>query len=189
VSATSSTISASETSTTPNASSYLIRLFASNGTTLIDSKTVSSSAITSPTVFTGLNPNTQYRVGVIAVGDGTNYLNSAISPLSSITTSPAASTTAIGVTGPPSQIIYRTVNQIRATISGSTGHVRFRANGKQIPQCTRVTVSASIANCNWSPSRRGEITLTATFTSTDSSYLSSEATPLRVMVVTRSNRR
>jgi hypothetical protein len=189
LSATSSTISASETSTTSNASSYLIRLFASNGTTLIDSKTVTSSGITSPTIFTGLNPNTQYKVGVIAVGDGVNYLDSALSPLSSITTSPASSTTSLSVTGAPSQLSYRTVSQLRATISGSTGHVKFKANGKQIPQCVKVMVSASTANCNWKPSLHGLITLTATFTSTDSSYLSSEAATLQVRVVARSNRR
>ena len=189
VSATSSTISANETGTTTNASSYSIRLFASNGTTLIDSKTVSSSGITSPTIFTGLNPNTQYKVGVIAVGDGTNYLNSAISPLTTITTNLASSTTSLIVVGTPTQVTYRTISQLRATIVGSTGHVAFRANGKQIPQCKKVVVSTSIANCNWKPSLHGVITVTASFTSTDSGYLSSETTPLQVRVVARSNRR
>lgn len=189
VNATSSTISVNETNTTSNASSYLIRLFASNGTTLVDSKTVTSSGITSPTIFTGLNPNTQYKVGVIAIGDGTNYLNSAISTLSSITTSLAASTTTLIVVGTPTQVTYRTISQLRATIIGSTGHVSYMANGKQIPQCKKVVVSASSANCNWKPSLHGLITVTAAFTSTDSSYSSSSATPLEVKVVVRSNRR
>jgi hypothetical protein len=189
LSATSSTISASETSTISNASSYLIRLFASNGTTLVDSKTVTSSGITSPTVFTGLSPNTQYKVGVVAIGDGINYLDSALSPLSSITTSPASSTTTLSVTGAPSQLSYRTVSQLQVTISGSTGYVKFKANGKQIPQCVKVMVSASTANCNWKPSLHGLVTLTASFISTDSSYISSEAVPLQVRVVARSNRR
>lgn len=189
VTATSSTISVSETSTTANASSYLIRLFASNGTTLIDSKTVTSSGITSPTIFTGLTPNTQYRVGVIAVGDGVNYLDSAVSALSSITTSLGVSTLSTSIVGNPSIISYRTTYQLRASVSGSTGFVTFRANGKQIPGCSRVNVSGSVADCSWKPSLHGAIIVRAIFTSTNANFSSAEATPFSVRVVARTNRR
>ncbi len=189
VTATSTTISVSETSTTANSSSYLIRLFASNGTTLIDSKTVTSSGITTPTIFTGLTPNTQYRVGVIAVGDGVSYLDSAISALSSITTSLGISTLSTSIVGNPASISYRTPYQLRAAVSGSTGYVTFRANGKQIPGCKKVNVSGSIADCSWKPPLHGEIIVRALFTSTDANYSSAEANPLSVKVVARTNRR
>lgn len=184
----STTIGASETSTTTNASSYLIKLYASNGITLIDSKTATNSTITSGITFTGLTPNTNYKVGVIAVGDGVNYLDSSISSLTSINTSLGVSTVTTEIVGTPTQLTFRTTYQIRATTTGSTGYVAFKVNGIRISSCSKIIVSGSIANCNWKPSLRGILTITATFTSTNANYASSSANPLVLQVLTRSNR-
>lgn len=189
VSSTSSTIAVSETSTTTNASSYLIRLFASNGTTLIDSKTATNTSILSGTTFTGLSPNTNYKVGVIAIGDGSSYLDSALSALTSVTTALGSSTVSISVVGSPSQLTFRTSYQLRATTTGSTGYVTFNANGKPIAACRKVTVTASTANCNWRPSLHGVITISSTFTSTNANFNSSSAAPLSLRVVARTNTR
>ena len=173
VTTTSTTLGVSESSTTPNASSYLVKVFASNGTTLVDSRTVSSVNITSQTTFSGLSPNTNYKVGVIAVGDGVTYDNSALSTLTSVTTSMGISTLSLTITGNPSVIYFRNQYQLRATVTGSNGYVAFTANGKVISGCKKVTTSALVANCYWKPSIHGQVTLKAILTPSDSNYNSS----------------
>lgn len=189
VTTSSTSLGVSETSTVANASSYLIKLFASNGTTVIDSKTATNSSILSDTTFTGLNPNTTYKVGVIAIGDGTNYLDSSMSTLKSVTTSIGTTTISTSIVGNPVQLTYRTSYQIRSDVTGSTGYVIFQVNGKNIPQCRKVSPSSSIATCNWKPSLRGNLTVTTRFISTDSNYSSSQATSTVVRVVGRTNNR
>lgn len=186
---TSTTITASETSTDINASNYLVRIFQSNGTTLVESRTVSSSTILSGVSFSGLSVNTQYKVGVTALGNGSTHADSAMSNLSTISTTLASSSVVTTVVGNPTIFSYRTTYQLRASVSGSTGFVTFKANGKQIPGCNRVNVSGSVADCSWKPSLHGEIIVRASFTSTNANYSSAEAPPFSVKVVARTNRR
>jgi uncharacterized protein YaiE (UPF0345 family) len=92
------------------------------------------------------------------------------------------------VSGTP---VYRSTIQISATISISA-RVSFKVDGKRIPGCISVataTTSPFVATCNWRPSRRGSLALTANATPVDSGYSASSATPLRVVVSTRSNER
>ncbi len=87
--------------------------------------------------------------------------------------------------------IYRSTIQISATIN-IAARVSFRVDGKRIPGCISVATAPSspfIATCNWRPSRRGSLALTATATPIDSGYAISSATPLRVVVSTRSSKR
>jgi len=188
-STTSSSVTISETATVANASSYQIRLFQSNGTTLIETKTATASTIVSGVTFTDLTPNTTYRVGLIAIGDGTTYSDSVISALSSFTTQKGVISAVLNIVGSPTSLTYRSTYQIRATITGSTGFVAFRANGKSISQCRKVAISSSLSTCTWRPSFHGVVTLSASVTSTDSSYLGSQTPGISIHVVKRSNAR
>jgi hypothetical protein len=188
-SVTSSAVTVSETATVANASSYQIRLFQSNGTTLIETKTATASTIVSGVTFTGLTPNTSYRVGVIAIGDGATYSDSVISTLASFTTEKGLSSAVLNIIGSPPSLTYRTSYQIRATITGSTGFVAFRANGKPISQCRKVAIASSLSTCAWRPSTHGVVALSASVTSTDSNYLGSQASGISVSVVKRTNTR
>ncbi len=87
--------------------------------------------------------------------------------------------------------IYRSSIQVSATIN-IAARVSFKVDGKRIPGCISVATASSspfIATCNWRPSRRGSLALTATATPIDSGYAGSSATPLRVVVSTRSTKR
>lgn len=189
LSATSSSISVSETSTNVNASNYLVKLFQSNGSTLIESKTVSSATILSGTVFSGLSPNTQYKVGVSALGDGSTYSDSAMSSLSSITTNLGTTSLSLSIVGNPSLLTYRSNYQIRASVIASTGFVTFKVNGKVISSCQKVVPTSSTSTCNWKPALHGLQTITAAFTSTNASYTSSIATPLTISAERRNTKR
>ncbi len=156
-------ISVSETSTTANASSYIISLFQSNGTSLIESKTAIS--ITSPITFTGLSAAVNYKISVTAVGDGVTYANSAASPQLSVTT---PGTTSVSVTG-LSNITYRRSVSLTATVVGGNGRVTFYINGKKIPRCIKVSTTSLSATCSFSPSTRGIAKISVLFTPTSSS--------------------
>jgi hypothetical protein len=58
---------------TPNAVSYTVRVYHSNGTTIVG---VPHANFTSGTDITGLDPNTTYRFAVTAIADGTSNLDS-----------------------------------------------------------------------------------------------------------------
>jgi hypothetical protein len=186
---TSSTITVSESATVANSSSYVVNLFQSDGTTLVESKTATNSSILTGITFSGLTGNTQYKAGVVAVGDQVSYSNSASSTLASVTTLPVTSTTTLGITGNPVTLTFRSSYQIRATVSGTTGYVAFKVNGKAISGCNKVTVSANIANCNWRPAFHGGLSITASFTSTNAGYTSSQSSPLTISSQPRSNKR
>lgn len=188
VTSTSSTVTVTETSTTTNASSYLIKIFQSDGTTLIDSKTATSSSILTGTTFNGLSPNTTYKVGVIANGDGVTYETSTISSLASIRTAFGATSASLQIVGAPSTVIYRTPYQLRLTATGANGTVAFKVNGKSIPGCQKVTTSAYVANCSWKPSMRGANKISSVLTPSNQNFLSSSAA-IQVQVLNRTGTR
>ena len=66
---------------------------------------------------------------------------------------------------------YRTANTITATVS-KPGKVTFYQQGVVIPGCKNKTAT-STATCNWKPSRRGKISVTATLTPTDLGFVPS----------------
>ncbi|CAB4543740.1 MAG: hypothetical protein F2602_02950 [Actinobacteria bacterium] len=162
-------INISETSTTANASAYLAKIYSSNGLTLIDSLTISSSNITSNTVFSGLTPNSNYYLSVTAIGDGTSYSNSAESA-KVLFFLPRASTTVL-ITA-PLVAEYRSSTLLTATTSKS-GSVAFYSNGKRIAGCIKVAVSITTATCNWKPALKGNLEISVVFTPSDLNYLSS----------------
>ena len=66
---------------------------------------------------------------------------------------------------------YRTANLITATVS-KPGKVTFYQQGVVIPGCKNRTAT-STATCNWKPSRRGKISVTASLTPTDLGFVPS----------------
>jgi len=65
----------------------------------------------------------------------------------------------------------------------SAGTVTFYANGRVIIGCNGVVVSGTTATCNWRPITQGPVTLTATYTSSDSLYSGSAVAPAYVTTV------
>lgn len=131
--------------------------------------------------------NNTYAVTVRAVDGSTNASTQNI-VVTVTDVNENSSFLGFSITGTPT---YRSTIQISATINISA-KVSFRVDGKRIPGCISVataTTSPFVATCNWRPSRRGSLILTATATPIDNGYSASSATPLRVVVSTRSNKR
>jgi len=87
---------------------------------------------------------------------------------------------------------FRQVVTITANVSVAS-RVTFRAKNVIIAGCKNKLTSGSspniIATCNWRPSMRGAVTLTATATPTGAGISSTSATPISVMVGNRSGNR
>jgi hypothetical protein len=72
---------------------------------------------------------------------------------------------------------------ITATVSRA-GSVNFQLGGSTISGCGSVSASSTSATCSWTPGALGSVSLTATFTPTDSSnFETSTTTTLSVTVV------
>jgi hypothetical protein len=165
----SSSVLVSETSTTSNASSYLLKWYASNGSTLIDSMSVLSSNITSTTLISGLTPNSNYYFSVTAIGDGITYSNSPESPKTSAST-PKGSTN-ISLTAPASTN-FRTITTLSVTTT-KPGTLTFYSRNKRIAGCIKVNVPISTGSCSWRPEEKGQLGISVVFTPNDGNYLSS----------------
>ena len=87
---------------------------------------------------------------------------------------------------------YRTTIQITANVTVSA-KVLFKVNNVRIPGCMNVRTSGTspniVAVCNWKPSRRGPLTLTAAATPTGGGITGATAIPLKVFVTNRSGTR
>lgn len=155
----------------------------------VSETTAALSFVTAPNfeVPTDNGANNTYAVTVRAVDGSTNASTQNI--VVTITdVNENSSFLGFSISGAPT---YRSTVQISATINISA-KVSFRVDGKRIPGCISVataTTSPFVATCNWRPSRRGSLILTATATPIDNGYSASSATPLRVVVSTRSNKR
>lgn len=87
---------------------------------------------------------------------------------------------------------YRQPTSLTVTVTGTTGKVTFKHEGKNIVGCIKVsTVSSSTitATCNWKPSVKKYVSLTATFVPTSAAYTSSTTPAMRTLVIARSNTR
>ena len=152
-----------------NAQSYQLNLYASNGTTLLDTKTVTNEQVTGGYSLTGLTPNTTYRVGFIAIADGTNYSNSAVSNLRTFTTT--LGTTSVGLTFSSNPAVFRTNVTITASVTGyASGKITYFANGKRIAGCISRVVASSTSTCAWKPTLNGNNSISASYTPGSNGY-------------------
>jgi hypothetical protein len=82
---------------------------------------------------------------------------------------------------------YRTTNLITATVS-KPGNVTFYQQGVVIPGCKNRTAASTTATCNWRPSQRGKVSVTASLTPTDLGFVPSTGA-LNFQVLNRSGAR
>ena len=78
----------------------------------------------------------------------------------------------------PGDLIFRQAKNITA-IASAAGKVTFRANGLFIPGCRNLVAKASSSfsvTCPFKPSRRGQVTITASLSPTDISFATSVTT-------------
>lgn len=87
---------------------------------------------------------------------------------------------------------FRQPTSIVVTVTGTTGKVTFKHEGKNIVGCIKVstvTSSTITATCNWKPSVKRYVSLTATFVPTSNAYTTSTTPAMRTLVVARSGPR
>jgi hypothetical protein len=84
---------------------------------------------------------------------------------------------------------YRTASTIEATATGANGKVRFMQNGKAIPGCAAIQSISLIARCNWKPSNRGSVALTARLTPTSAGFQISNSSILNISISPRTTSR
>ena len=87
---------------------------------------------------------------------------------------------------------YRQPTSIVVTVTGASGKVTFKHEGKNIVGCIKVstvTSSTITATCSWKPSVKKYVLLTATFVPTSAAYTSSTTPAMRTLVIARSNTR
>lgn len=98
----------------------------------------------------------------------------------------------LALAGSATTATYRTSVVITANVTVAS-RVTFRVNGRVLPGCIKKSASGSgssfSATCNWRPSNRGVVVLTAIATPTGAGISSASATPVRIAVGNRSGRR
>jgi hypothetical protein len=85
---------------------------------------------------------------------------------------------------------------VQITISVSLnvpGKVRFFANGKRVANCLAVATTGAYpsvtATCNWKPTTRGYISLTASLTPTSGTFTGSTSAANRYFILNKSTKR
>ena len=155
----------------------------------LNETTVALSFISAPNFEapTDNGTNNTYLVTIRAV-DGAGNASTLTITVTVTNVDETSSFTGFSISGTP---IYETAIQITATINVAA-KVQFLVNNKRIPGCVAKATAASspfTAICTWKPSRRGELTLTATAIPTNVGLSSSTASPLKVVVSNRSTKR
>lgn len=152
-----------------------------NGVISVDTSTSNSNAVY-PKV---------YKAGtVIPASSGWDYAGNIgqlwqLSIQSSSSTPIAAS---LSISGNPSNIVYRTTTTLSVNVD-AVSKVTFYASNKRIPNCINLRSDPGLVSCNWKPSTKGAISITAKVKSLDNSYVDSESNVLTLLVKPRSNTR
>lgn len=124
-------------------------------------------------------------IGLSGIITGTLY-GSGISFVSSSTFN------SLGVSGGNTVLTYRTPSQISANVSAA-GRVTFLANGKRIGGCIQRPTSGTtpniVATCNYSPTKKGAVRITAVLDPTDALITNSTSSPVTFTVAARTTNR
>lgn len=83
----------------------------------------------------------------------------------------------------------RQVTTLTATVPNVPGRTTFYANNKKIGACIALPTSGGSVSCNWKPSTRNAIRLTAIFKPTGGGTLSNSSSPVPVSVIARTGTR
>ena len=140
---------------------------------------------------TDVGANNTYVVVFRAIDDAANVGYETVT----VTVTDVVDTSAFNsfaLAGSVTTATYRTTIQINANVTVAA-KVTFSANNIRIAGCINVRTTGTspniVAVCNWKPSRRGPLTLTAAATPTGAGISSASATPIRVLVVNRTGSR
>lgn len=167
--------------------------------------TYGSSAFTSPYSASGGNNSFTWSLGSSLTGitlSGTTVTASALTPVGTYSQSVRATDTSGGI---GSKFLAITVNKASTSItialpSSATsaalggaviitatvpraGAVNFMLGGTTISGCGTAAAASTSATCSWTPNALGSVSLTATFTPTDSSNYETATTTLSITVV------
>jgi hypothetical protein len=129
--------------------------------------------------------NDTYALQDLAGNDVASFTQS-VTNLSTATTNTSIS---LAVTPDTITAIYRLNNSIVATVS-TAGKVDFKLQGKFLAGCRNVSTTGSgpiTATCTWKPSIHNSVLITATLKPSGVGFLTSNATPLPVFVLKRTN--
>ena len=128
--------------------------------------------------------NNVYEITLTATDAAANAGTQSIT----ITVTDVVDTTAfnsLSLAGSATAATYRTVVVITANVTVAS-RVTFRVNGKVLPGCKNRLASGSSssfsATCNWRPSNRGTVSLTAAATPTGAGISSTTSNPVSIMV-------
>jgi hypothetical protein len=98
----------------------------------------------------------------------------------------------LALAGSVTTATYRTALVITANVTVAS-RVTFRVNGKVLPGCKNRLATGSSSSfsvtCNWRPSNRGQVSLTAAATPTGAGISSTTSNPVNVMVANRAGSR
>ena len=94
------------------------------------------------------------------------------------------STINLTVAGNVTQVEYKKSIVITAN-TNTSGLVVFKENNRKIAGCINKLASGTSVTCNWKPSIRGRVILSATLTPSNSSYLNSASPPISIFVSPR----
>ena len=155
----------------------------------VNDTTVALSFISAPNFEapTDNGANNTYVVTIRAV-DGSGNAATVMITVTVTDVNETSNFVAFTIAGSP---IYGTTIQITATINVAA-NVQFRVNNVRIPGCiskATAVISPFTVVCNWKPARHGLLTLTANATPTGAGLSGSTATPLKVLVSSRTTRR
>lgn len=98
-------------------------------------------------------------------------------------------TISIALTNSLLSAIYRTTSTIQANVVGANGKVRFMQNGKVISGCAAIQSVSLVAICNWKPSIRGSVKLSARLTPSSAGFLNSISSNLEIFVTNKTIKR
>ena len=182
--------------TSNNSQTGLVGTAITTATTTNTGGAVSTYSI-SPTLPTGINMDASGNISgtPTSAQSSTTYTitatNAAGTSTSTFTLTVLTNATTASFTNIP-LAYYRQPTSIVVTVTGASGKVTFKHEGKNIVGCIKVstvTAAAITATCSWKPSVKKYVSLTATFVPTSAAYTSSTTPAMRTLVITRSNTR
>ena len=131
--------------------------------------------------------NDTYALQDLAGNDVATFTQSVVNA----STATSNTSISLAVTPDTTTAIYRLNNSIVATVS-TVGKVDFKLQGKYLAGCRNVSTTGSgpiTATCTWKPSIHNSVVITATLKPSGAGFMTSNATPLPVFVLKRTNTR
>lgn len=151
-----------------------------------------TSITSSPSINVSGLTNGTFNFRVFARNTTTNQSSSSPITSGNITVTLTSSFNSLGISGGATTAVYRKPSTISADVTIAS-KITFRAGGVVIPGCKSKTATGSgssfTASCTWKPSIRGKVVLTAVSVPTDGVTTGATASPVTIVVASRSGPR